>query len=218
MQIFPSPDSMLTRTVNVVRLCLIVAYIGITLSGCYAAQPSNLSNICDIFHENRSWYKSAKRSFEKWGVPIHVQMAIIYQESRFEADAKPPRKKLLGIIPTFRPSSAYGYAQIKDETWKWYRTKSGNRGADRDDFDDVVDFIGWYGDQSHTRLGISKWNAERQYLAYHDGHGGYAKKTYTQKPWLIKVARKVGVNAARYGKQLASCQKELDKGWGFWPF
>jgi len=192
--------------------------IGIILNGCFAAQPSNLNNICDIFQEKRSWYKSAKRSFEKWGVPIHVQMAIIYQESRFEADAKPPRTKLLGIIPTFRPSSAYGYAQIKDDTWAWYRAKSGNRGADRDDFDDVVDFIGWYGKQSQVRLGISKWNAEQQYLAYHEGHGGYAKKTYAQKPWLMKVAHKVGINASRYGKQLAGCQGELDKGWGLWPF
>jgi hypothetical protein len=192
--------------------------VGITVSGCFAAQPSNLENICDIFHEKRSWYKSAKRSFEKWGVPIHVQMAIIYQESRFEADAKPPRTKLLGIIPTFRPSSAYGYAQIKDETWEWYRVKSGNRGADRDDFDDVVDFIGWYGRQSQRRLGISKWNAEQQYLAYHEGHTGYANKTYASKPWLKKVAHKVGINASRYSKQLASCQEELDTGWGIWPF
>jgi len=202
---------------NQARVSLVVLAC-LALVGCYAAQPSNLNNVCDIFQEKRAWYKSAKRSFEKWGVPIHVQMAIIYQESRFEADAKPPRMRLLGIIPTFRPSSAYGYAQIKDDTWEWYRTKTGNTGADRDDFADVVDFIGWYGKQSQGRLGVSKWNAEQQYLAYHEGHGGYAKKTYAQKPWLMKVARNVDKNASRYSQQLASCQKDLDKGWGFWPF
>jgi len=188
------------------------------LCGCYAAQPSNLDNICEIFKEKHGWYNSAKHSAERWGVPIHVQMAIIYQESRFAADAKPPRTKLFGLIPAFRPSSAYGYAQIKDDTWEWYRTKSGHHGADRDDFDDVVDFIGWYGDQSHRRLGISKWNAEKQYLAYHEGQGGYAKHSYTQKPWLLEVAHKVSVNASRYARQLAGCQEDLDKGWGIWPF
>ena len=218
MQIFGYPDGLPSRIINTARLWAALVFIGASLCGCYAAQPANLTNICDIFQEKRGWYKSAKRSFEKWGVPIHVQMAIIYQESRFEADAKPPRARLLGIIPTFRPSSAYGYAQIKDDTWDWYRTKSGNRGADRDDFDDVVDFIDWYGKQNQIRLGISKWNAEQQYLAYHEGQGGYARKTYVKKPWLLKVAHKVGVNASRYGQQLAGCQKELDKGWSLWPF
>ena len=199
------------------RLWMVAALAG-ALCGCYAAQPSNLDNVCEIFKEKRSWYKSAKESAERWGAPIHVQMAIIYQESRFAADAKPPRARLLGLIPTFRPSSAYGYAQIKDDTWEWYQTKSGHHSADRDDFDDVVDFLGWYIDQSHRRLGISKWNAEQQYLAYHEGQGGYARKTYTQKPWLLKVAHKVGVNASRYSRQLASCQQDLDKGWRFWPF
>ena len=218
MRVFSGmPDSIISSTRKLVSLTMVVVFAS-ALCGCLAAQPGNLDNICEIFKEKRSWYKSARKAADRWGVPIHVQMAIIYQESRFEADAKPPRNKLLGLIPTFRPSSAYGYAQIKDDTWDWYRTKSGNHGADRDDFDDVVDFIGWYGDRSYRRLGISKWNAEKQYLAYHEGQGGYAKKTYRQKPWLIKVAHKVGINASRYARQLASCQKELDKGWGIWPF
>ena len=197
---------------------MISALVGLVLSGCYAAQPSSLSNICEIFYERPGWYRSAKHSFEKWGVPIHVQMAIIHQESRFMANAKPPRARLLGVIPMFRPSSAYGYAQIKDDTWDWYKSKTGNSWADRDDFDDVVDFIGWYGKRSQTQLGISKWNAEHQYLAYHEGQGGYAKKTYVHKPWLLKVARKVGANASRYSRQLATCQADLDKWRGWWPF
>jgi hypothetical protein len=132
--------------------------------------------------------------------------------------AKPPRQKLLWFIPWFRPSSAYGYAQALDETWEWYIKKTGNWGADRYDFGDVSDFIGWYGDISYQKLGISKWDAYNQYLAYHEGHGGFKRKTYLKKPWLIKVARKVEANADRYSKQLSGCRSELDKGWSFWPF
>jgi len=197
---------------------ILITLAGFIFSACYAAQPGNLNNLCEIFQEKPAWYKSSKRSFEKWGVPIHVQMAIIHQESHFESDAKPPRMRLLGIIPTLRPSTAYGYAQIKDETWAWYRLKSGNSGADRDDFADVVDFIGWYGSHSQKRLGISKWNAEQQYLAYHEGHGGYEQRTHAQKPWLQKVAQKVGFNASRYSQQLAGCREKLDRSWSFWPF
>jgi len=48
-------------------------------------------------------------------------MAIIRQESSFQADAQPPRSRILWIIPGPRPSSAYGYSQALDGTWDWYR-------------------------------------------------------------------------------------------------
>ncbi len=155
---------------------------------------------------------------ERWGVPIPVQMAIIRQESRFRDDAKPPRRKLLGMIPWTRPSSAYGYGQVKDETWDWYIQKTGNRGADRDDFDDAIDFVGWYGSVSHRSLGISKWDAYSQYLAYHEGHGGFKRKTYRKKSWLMKVAHRVQVKAKQYSVQLARCEDRLGRGWRLWPF
>ena len=75
-------------------------------------------------------------------VPVSVMMAFMHQESRFVAGAKPPRKQIWGFIPGPRPSDAYGYSQAKNSTWEWYKTKSGNHGADRDDFDDAIDFVG----------------------------------------------------------------------------
>jgi len=71
---------------------------------------------------------------------------------------------------------------------------------------------------SHRMLGISKWDAYNQYLAYHEGHGGYKRRTYLKKPWLVKVARKVEARAKRYRAQLARCEHRLDKGWDLWPF
>jgi len=186
------------------------------LTGCATTPPKNLTDGCEIFREKDDWYEYANDSFKKWGVPVHVQLAIIYQESRFRADAKAPKDTLLGFIPWGRKSSAYGYAQVKDETWEWYIDKSGNWGADRDDFEDVTDFIGWYGNLSYEKLGISKWDAYSQYLAYHEGHGGFSRGTYKHKPWLIRVARKVERRAASYRAQIAACKDELESDW--WPF
>ena len=202
------------------KLILLGIFILSTVSlfpGC-ASRPTKLDNICHIFSEKPDWFDDTNQVFEKWGVPIHVQMAILRQESSFESDAKPPRKKLFGFIPTFRPSSAYGYAQVLDGTWDWYVKKTGNTNADRDDFSDAVDFVGWYVNESYQRLKISKWDAKKQYLAYHEGQGGYERKTYNKKKWLMGVAEKVNSNAKSYRKQLPSCQEELENRWHFWPF
>ncbi|NOQ69429.1 MAG: transglycosylase SLT domain-containing protein [Gammaproteobacteria bacterium] len=184
--------------------------------GCSSAPPKNINNSCDIFREKGDWYDDAKDSFERWGVPIHLQLAIIHQESRFKYDAKTEMEYFLWIIPIGRKSSAYGYAQVQDDTWDWYMKSTGNWGADRDDFDDAVDFIGWYGKRTYEKLKISKWDAYNQYLAYHEGHGGYKRKTYNGKPWLIKVAHKVDKRAKTYRAQLATCEDELNSGWWFW--
>lgn len=185
--------------------------------GCTKKPPSNLDNSCAIFKEKSGWYDAANDSFKKWGVPIHVQLAIIHQESRFRAQAKAPKDYLLWFIPWGRKSSAYGYAQVKDATWDWYIEKTGNWRASRDDFEDVTDFIGWYGNYTYKTLGVSKWDAYKQYLAYHEGHGGFRRKTYLKKPWLVKVARKVKKRASMYHSQLQHCKSQLESS-SFWPF
>jgi hypothetical protein len=147
-------------------------------------------------------------------------MAIIHQESRFKAEARPPRNKFLWIFPGSRPSSAYGYAQAADPTWQEYQRSTGQSGADRDDFDDAVDFVGWYCHMSFIRCGIAKDNARALYLAYHEGHGGFNRKTYRRKAWLLRVASNVEQRAKRYARQLSVCEKEFQKKSGscLWPF
>ena len=195
---------------------IIVLISMLFLASCSTSQPKNINNICDIFEEKDDWYDDTKASFERWGVPIQVQMAIIHQESSFKHDAVTEMEYFLWIIPVGRKSSAYGYAQVMDGTWDWYIKSTRNWGADRDDFDDAVDFVGWYGKKTYDTLKISKWDAKNQYLAYHEGHGGYKRKTYNKKPWLIKVANKVGQRARTYRAQLATCEEELNSGWWFW--
>lgn len=192
----------------------LVPLLVIFLAGCTTSRPANVDNICAIFTEKDDWYEDAADSRDEWGSPIPVMMAIMHQESRFHAKAKPPRKKILGFIPGFRPSNAYGYSQALDSTWDDYKRSAGRYGADRDDFGDAIDFIGWYNYQSHKRSGISRSNAYGLYLAYHEGHGGYNRGTYRKKKWLMKVARKVERRAGTYQSQLVGCEEELkDKGW-----
>ena len=187
------------------------------MAGCATSTPEQVDNACDIFREKSGWYGDAKGSRARWGVPISVSMAFMYQESRFVATAKPPRKKIFGVIPGPRPSDSYGYSQAKESTWDWYQRSTGNYGADRDDFGDAIDFIGWYNNVSNKELGISKQDAFRLYLAYHEGHGGYGKQSYRSKDWLIDVARKVDRHAQRYHSQLQGCAEELEpRGWFDW--
>lgn len=192
---------------------LIVLVLFILIAGCATTPPENPNNICDIFTEKKRWYKDAKASKKRWGVPISVMMAFAYQESSFKADIKPPRKWILGFIPGPRQSNSKGYSQATKETWQIYKDEAGNWGADRDDFGDAIDFIGWYNHLSHERNGISKSDPYHLYLAYHEGHGGFTRKTYKDKQWLIDVARKVEKRSHTYSGQLKSCEKKLDGGW-----
>lgn len=196
------------------RICLWMILAAL-LGGC-ASAPSNVDNICEIFREKDDWYDDAKQASKNWGSPIPTMMAIMHQESRFRAKARPPRKYFLWIIPAGRLSDAYGYAQVKDATWDWYIDKSRNRGADRDDFDDAIDFVGWYNAQSQRLCKINPADTYHLYMAYHEGHGGFNRRTFSNKEWLKRVAHKVSARAQTYSQQLASCREELEsRGWFF---
>jgi len=149
--------------------------------GCATHPPENIDDVCAIFSEKPRWYDDARDAEDAWGVPVPVLMAFLHQESRFVARAKPPRRKILGFIPGPRPSDAYGYSQALNATWRDYRRSAGRYGADRDDFGDAIDFVGWYNYQSRRRNGIAADDAYRLYLAYHEGHGGYARGTIRDK-------------------------------------
>ncbi len=197
------------------RLCVCaLSLILITsLYGCSASPPQNPQNLCEVFQEKSRWYKYAKSASERWGASIPVSMAIMYQESGFAQFAKPPRKKLLWIIPGPRASDAFGYAQALNSTWEWYLKESGREVASRNSFADAVDFIGWYNHKSGTLVKISNHDAYNLYLAYHEGQGGYKRGSYRKKQWLIAVARKVATRAANYQRQLEQCSKQLEQPW-----
>ena len=198
---------MFSKRLAIVFLSLLV------LAGCASAPPKDTDNLCQIFREKRGWYQDAHRAQVRWGAPIPVMMSFMYQESGFHSHAKPPRTKLLWIIPWKRPASAVGYSQATNETWAAYKRATGQWIADRNDFDDAVDFMGWYIDESYRKNRIPKNDAFRLYLAYHEGQGGYARRSYRNKKWLIATAHKVSARAKTYTSQLKSCEKEFQRPW-----
>lgn len=190
------------------------------LLGCAASRPRDPENICAIFREKSDWYGDARRASQRWGIPIPVMMAIMYHESGYHPKARPPRTTCLFFFPGPRPSSAYGYPQAVDSTWEWYQTATDKAWADRDAFDDAIDFIGWYCHVSRRKCKIAPHDAYRQYLAYHEGHGGYLRGSYHKKPGLKRAAAHVDGWAERYSAQLSRCEAEFrEKGGGcLWPF
>ena len=190
--------------------------IVLLLSGCSAHLPINVSNICDLLDDEVSWYSAVSVSEKRWGVPKWLILAFINQESHFASDATPPRDKIFGI-PLFSSSTAYGFGQVKDTTWQWYKSKNNISYAKRNDFADVTYFIGWFVSWHSKELGISKNDVYNQYLAYHEGHRGYKDKSYKDKGWLIKVAKSVAMTANKYKKQLVACEDELSNNtsWSF---
>ena len=185
------------------------------LGGCVSSPPTNVANVCNIFEERRSWYKAVKRTEERWEVPLSITMAFIYQESGFQSRAKPKRNRFLWIFPGSRPSTAYGFAQAVDSTWDDYITATGNWSANRNNFDDAADFIGWYNAMSTRVSGIANYDAANLYFAYHEGNAGYARGTHREKPWLLDTSNNVQANADRFHSQYDGCKTDLDKNWLF---
>ena len=185
---------------------IILIFILFILSAC-SSIPKNTQNSCAIFEERYLWYKHTKASYERWGAPIHLQLAFVKKESDFNWLAKPPRKKLFKVIPFKRPSSSFGYSQAVKGTWEQYKKETKNPLATRVRFKDSVDFIGWYTHKTEKILKISKKDTFRQYIAYHEGWGNY--KNYKKNQKIILLAKKVQKQSNRYKKQLEDCSKSL---------
>jgi len=190
------------RILRALVLLVLVASCG---SGNYSA-PRNLDDACSIVKQRPKYLKAMKRTERRWNVPVHVQMATIHQESKFIGNARTPYRWALGVIPMGRQSSAYGYSQALDGTWDEYRRETGRRSAKRDRIRDATDFMGWYMNKTVDRNGVPLWDARNQYLAYHEGHTGFARGSYRSKSWLVRVADRVGDRSAMYQRQLAACR------------
>lgn len=190
---------------RMITLCAIA--VGL-LSACLGAPKptkAEIADACLLLKENKSWYRAMRSSAKDWGVPMGFQLAVINQESSFDHKARPERQGGFLFFPGKRPSSAYGYAQALDTTWDAYKRESGNGGADRHDFDDSVDFVGWYFAKTGQMTGIGQYDFRGHYLAYHEGQTGYLRGTWRKKKWLVDTANRVSTTANRYENQIANC-------------
>ena len=184
----------------------LILFIIFFLSAC-SSIPKNASNSCSIFEEKYLWYKHAKKTEQKWGTPVYLQLAIIKMESSFDRFAKPPRQKLFKVLPYKRPSSSFGYSQAVKGTWKQYKKETGNKFATRSRFKDSVDFVGWYTNKTEKILKVSKKDAFKQYIAYHEGWGNY--KNYKNNKKVINLAKRVEKQSNIYKQQLSECKNSL---------
>lgn len=188
------------------RASLVVLCLASCGGGGNYSAPRQLDDACAIIRERPQYLRAMNATERRWGIPVHVQMATIYQESKFIGNARTPHTFALGVIPMGRQSTAYGYSQALNGTWEEYQASAGGRRAKRDDIGDATDFMGWYMDESARSLGISKDDAQAQYLAYHEGRTGYSSQSYLNKPWLVEVAAAVGARSEMYRGQLAYCR------------
>jgi hypothetical protein len=191
---------------RLLRATVLLLLLASCAGGGSSSAPRNLDSACSILQQRPTYLKAMAASERRWGIPVHVQMAAIYQESKFIGNARTPHKYALGIIPMGRQSSAYGYAQALDGTWDEYRRDQRRMGARRDRISDATDFMGWYMNESSQRLGISKYDVRSQYLAYHEGRAGYARGSHNGKAWLLDVASKTEQRAQMYAQQLSTCR------------
>lgn len=196
------------RRVRGVATSAILGLSAGALSGCVTPPPRHPGNICDIFREKRNWYYAAMRQEARWHIPASIPMAMMKHESAFRADARTRRTHILWIIPWKRITTAYGYGQIENGVWREYQRSTG-AGGSRTNYADALQFMNWYITTSHKVNGIPLTDAMKQYLAYHEGWGGYRRRSYANKAWLIGLAKQVDRRAHIYQKQFDSCKEDL---------
>ena len=151
---------------RLLRAALILLFVA--SCGGDSKAPRNLDNACSIIKQRPNIYRALKRTERKWNVPTPVLMAMIYQESKFIKDARTPVKYVLGVLPMGRQSSAYGYAQALDATWKEYQRAEGGRGARRTDIKDAADFSQPVSGLSRRAHRLSAWQLSVESLAVAD--------------------------------------------------
>jgi hypothetical protein len=90
-----------------------------------------------------------------------------------------------------------------------YKKETGKKIAIRNSFKDSTDFIGWYTSKSNSILKISQKDVYNQYLAYHQGWGGYKKGV--KKQAIKNYAQRVSKQATKYKGQLNDCGSNLEE-------
>lgn len=190
--------------INRIFKIFFIMLLSLSFCACSTSPPKQPKDLCAIFKEKKNWYNDAQEVFDKRKVPINIPMAFIYHESGYVDDARPPMRWFL-FIPYGRGSSAYGYPQAQDPVWDEYVDEEGGFFSSRDDFADALDFVSWYILKTNKVNGVKITDVYNQYLNYHEGWGGFKKKSYKKNKSLIKLAKNVEKTASEYARQMRNC-------------
>ena len=148
--------------------------------------PSTVVDACRMQSERPQWFAAMRRTEGKWGVPVSVQLATIARgvelPQRRAADPQGRQRPLLARRAALqrlrlRPGDRRHLGRLP-------RRPPASAGADRDDFSDASDFIGWYMNTNSQVNGVPLRDTYNQYLAYHEGKAGFARGSYRGKAWL----------------------------------
>jgi hypothetical protein len=154
--------------------------------------PANAT--CALLASHKGWSEALALAQQRWEIPPAPVMAVVRQESNFEV----PKH-------TKQPLAPFGYAQADARTWSAYRTAVKHPRADRANFADAVDFIGWYFAATQARTGARYSDVVTHYLSYSRGQNRPGKAS----PAARKNAAKVAAYAKTYAKDLAACPPKL---------
>lgn len=181
------------------------------LSGC-SMHPKiyNSDNACAIFAQQsgffNNWYKYSKKASLRYKIPLPILLATIKAESSFRATARTKTHKILGFIPWGHISSAYGYSQALNGTWREYQKNSGNSSASRSSFADSINFVAWYYRNAVNHAHINPNDAYSLYIAYVIGWDAFKHRGVWGASASIRTkAKEVAMQAQKYHIQLRSC-------------
>ena len=164
------------------------------------------ADICHIYERRPHWDWILNDVEEEYGVSKFLILSVMNQESSFRSNARPPFKKLFGFIPYWeRLSSSHGYSQAVNGTWEMFQKNTKMFDTSRTSFKDSAIFISWYFKESQRKNNIALNDYSNLYLSYHEGWGGYNKKTFLKKKNLPKIAQKVNKYTIKYKNQYSQC-------------
>ena len=197
------------RTLKTPKALVILTMVSL-LSGCakeYSYQDYT-DDICKVVNGHFGWRSSLKKTQQYYAISPGLVLSVIFHESSFNANARPPATKVMGFIP-WQSATAFGYAQIKNETWAWYKSHNPGYFQSRTQFSDATQFIGWYHQVFLARLKKEGYRHPVSdadfYISYHEGIGGFLHQDWQKKDWLVKKAERVDQLAQRYNQQLKHC-------------
>ena len=163
------------------------------------------ANVCAYYSKYPQRFKVQKQYEAANALSMTDVHTLLELESSVTPYAVPWKKqKRLGLTFLKAQSSAYGYAQVLNATWKDYEKSYPNLWLYRSSFYDSIHFVHWYHNAFHAILKAS--TLYEFYLLYHDGPGRYQRGDALS----LSLAKKAHARANIQRKNWQDCKKSVE--------